>query len=188
MNTKNNQRFQETEQKILEIFSELLSEKEVSQITVREICEKAGINRSSFYLHFQDVYDLLEKLEYFTMLKSGQIFSDPSGDYHLQDRFVRFFDFIQDHQDFFKAYLNDQHEMHILNGVLGPSASSKYHEVIHELGYESGRELAYHNAFFQAGLTAMVREWLNAGCPETTKELGEILLREYHPAKFKTFD
>ena len=35
----------------------------VEKITVKEICEHAEINRSTFYKHYQDVYDLMEKLE-----------------------------------------------------------------------------------------------------------------------------
>ena len=44
-------------------FLELLKEKPVAKITVKEICEHAEINRSTFYKHYRDVYDLMEKLE-----------------------------------------------------------------------------------------------------------------------------
>lgn len=48
---------------IQNVFLELLKEKPVAKITVKEICEHAEINRSTFYKHYQDVYDLMEKLE-----------------------------------------------------------------------------------------------------------------------------
>ena len=35
-----------------EAFLELLEEKDFAYITVKEICEKAGVNRSTFYLHY----------------------------------------------------------------------------------------------------------------------------------------
>ena len=44
-------------------FTQLLKEKPVQSITVRELCERTGINRSTFYNHYQDVYDLLEQIE-----------------------------------------------------------------------------------------------------------------------------
>ena len=44
-------------------FLELLREKPVSKITVTELCEKAQINRATFYKHYLDVADLLEKIE-----------------------------------------------------------------------------------------------------------------------------
>ncbi len=46
-------------------FLELLEEKDFAYISVKEICEKAGVNRSTFYLHYETVGDLLsESLEY----------------------------------------------------------------------------------------------------------------------------
>lgn len=48
---------------IEQCFLELLREKPVAKITVTELCEKAQINRATFYKHYQDVPQLLEKLE-----------------------------------------------------------------------------------------------------------------------------
>ena len=44
-------------------FLELMKEKPYTKISVREITEKADINRSTFYLHYQDIYDLLDQVE-----------------------------------------------------------------------------------------------------------------------------
>lgn len=44
-----------------EAFLELLEKKDFAYITVKEICEKAGVNRSTFYLHYETVNDLLEE-------------------------------------------------------------------------------------------------------------------------------
>lgn len=56
-------RFLKTDASIRNVFIELLSEKGFSKISVRDISEKAKINRSTFYAHFLDKYDLLEALE-----------------------------------------------------------------------------------------------------------------------------
>lgn len=40
---------------------ELLEKKDFSYITVKEICEKAEVNRSTFYLHYETIGDLLEE-------------------------------------------------------------------------------------------------------------------------------
>lgn len=43
----------------------LLEQKDIDYITVKEICEKAGVNRSTFYLHYDTIDDLLnETLDY----------------------------------------------------------------------------------------------------------------------------
>jgi len=52
-----------TKKAIMDAFSELYCQKPIEKITVQEITNKAGYNRSSFYQHFRDVYDLLDCLE-----------------------------------------------------------------------------------------------------------------------------
>ena len=52
-----------TKKAFLDAFCELYSQKPIEKISVQEITNKAGYNRSSFYQHFRDVYDLLDYLE-----------------------------------------------------------------------------------------------------------------------------
>ncbi|HIS25724.1 MAG TPA: TetR/AcrR family transcriptional regulator [Candidatus Pullilachnospira intestinigallinarum] len=52
-----------TKKSIINAFLELRSKKALEKITVRELCEKAEINKSTFYTHFKDIYDLSEYLE-----------------------------------------------------------------------------------------------------------------------------
>lgn len=48
---------------IRESLYHLLEKKHLSEITVKEICEGAEINRATFYRNYLDIYDLYEKLE-----------------------------------------------------------------------------------------------------------------------------
>lgn len=60
---KTDARVRYTRKVIRENFMELLKEKPVSRITVKEICERSEINRATFYKHYRDPLDLLEKIE-----------------------------------------------------------------------------------------------------------------------------
>lgn len=51
-----------TELLIASTFERLLEEKPLTKITVKEIVERCGVNRNTFYYHFQDIPDLLERL------------------------------------------------------------------------------------------------------------------------------
>jgi len=62
MNKKANEQYKNNEKTILDVFTRLLEEKDLQKITVKEICEDAHINRSTFYNHFEDVYGVLEKM------------------------------------------------------------------------------------------------------------------------------
>ena len=60
-----------------EAFLSLLEQKDCAYITVKEICEKAGVNRSTFYLHYETIGDLLaESVQYM----QKQFFSHFSGE------------------------------------------------------------------------------------------------------------
>lgn len=64
---KNESKYFNTALKMDKAFLEILEKKELPYITVKEICEKAGVNRSTFYLHYETIRDLLaESVEYMT--------------------------------------------------------------------------------------------------------------------------
>lgn len=56
-------RIEKTRQSIINAFIELRSHKELERITIKELCEKAQINKSTFYAHYQDIYNLSDTLE-----------------------------------------------------------------------------------------------------------------------------
>ena len=62
-NTESDVRYKAAEEKIRTAFYELLKEEGFQKVTVRMIVDRAGVNRSTFYLHYQDKYDLLESIE-----------------------------------------------------------------------------------------------------------------------------
>jgi AcrR family transcriptional regulator len=59
---KTDPRIQRTRKLIMDSFMELSSKKEFKDITVKDITAEALINRATFYYHFEDIYDLLEKV------------------------------------------------------------------------------------------------------------------------------
>ena len=62
-NIKQERRYRRTEALILNGLTTLLQQKSIKEITVRELADLVDINRSTFYLHYTDIYDLLEKTE-----------------------------------------------------------------------------------------------------------------------------
>ena len=56
-------RIEKTEKGIRNAFIELRSRKPLEKITIKELCEHAYINKSTFYSHYKDIYDLSERME-----------------------------------------------------------------------------------------------------------------------------
>ena len=57
----------------------LLMQKDIKDISVRELADYADINRCTFYLHYKDIYDMIEKIEDELFLELNEIL-DLSGD------------------------------------------------------------------------------------------------------------
>lgn len=56
-------RVKKSKQKIIDAFMSLRAKKPIEKISVAEICRKAQINKSTFYAHYHNIYDLSERLE-----------------------------------------------------------------------------------------------------------------------------
>ena len=63
MNKKDNQRSRITKMLMKQAYMALLNEKKTDKISVKDICERSEINRSTFYLHYAEPNDLLIEIE-----------------------------------------------------------------------------------------------------------------------------
>lgn len=93
---------QQTKEKIDEVFTDLIIRKDISRITVKEICDKAEINRSTFYSYYADVYEMLELLEehIISSIQADEIiYSISSGNIDAKDFFDMIFRISQENSN-----------------------------------------------------------------------------------------
>lgn len=175
MNVLNNQRYQSTEEKIKKALFSLLKIRKYNDISIKEICYEAGINRSSFYAHYQDINDLMIKTEQELSKKMMKIFN-PQQKWDKQV-FEKMFDFLYENRIFYKSYLttNEQTFMeqsdfvNYIDIVNRNIVNNKYNQ----------NEVIYHMAFFAGGIKAMSKSWIMGNCKETPQQMSEILMNEY---------
>ena len=98
-------RIEKTKRSIVNAFLELRSRKAIEKITVKELCEKAEINKSTFYTHFKDIYDLSEQLEIQTANEIISGLRHPEYLFSKPDIFTR---------ELFYAYTAQGHLIHTL--------------------------------------------------------------------------
>ena len=189
MNKTNNQRSQETNRNIIQAVYEIISieKRPLNKITVREVCERAHVHRSTFYTHYMDVYDLVEKVEKTMSVNLTESFLQKMEEgASAVDCYENLFEFIKEHREFYRIYLNDTQN----TGAIS-LATELYQDRLDqmnfkEIGYTSQREFVYHQQFFLYGVTAMIRLWVKDDCPESPKEFVQILLRESDTQKAMT--
>ena len=178
MKMEENKRKQLSRRKIEEAFLKELETKNLDQLKVTEICQKADVNRGTFYSSYLDIYDLADQV--FRQLKSEVegLYSGrgSEGVYSDDSFFLSLLTFIRDHQDLFKMCFKLRYEDII---TMSWSHDLKFAEKLY-----APEHIDYHLTFFQAGFNAIVRRWLEGGCLETPEEISQILKEEYDGKHF----
>ncbi len=171
MNTKNNSRRRESQRKIGKVFIQMLQTKEISEITVSEICKKADINRSTFYANFADVYELADRLRDELEAQVYDLYGTDSKTGMLdRNNWQTLFEHIYNNQMFYKTYFKLGYDR--MDKVNLGNIDKIYKDIY-------GNELEYHIEFFKAGFNAIVKKWLDGGCKESPIQMHEILINEY---------
>lgn len=175
MNITYNQRYQSTEEKIQKALFSLLRIRNYNDIAIKEICYEAGINRSSFYAHYQDINDLMIKTENKLSMGIMQIFK-PSEEWN-ESVFVKLFEFLLEHKDFYKAYLGTN-ELTFMekNDFINFIKLINTTDIANKFDYN---ERIYHMAFFAGGIKALSKSWIQTGCKESPQQMAKILTNEY---------
>ena len=178
MNTPNNKRRKESKEKIEKCFIELIQTKNVDEVSITDICKKTGLNRSTFYANYIDIYDLVDKLRERMIYDWLEIYKDEKdNNYHSYD-FLKLFRHIKDNQIFYKTYFKLNFDLDTSMGFIDNE------EVIRFL--DSNKNLDYHIEFFKAGLNAIIKKWLNNNCKEAPEEILEIITSEYKGRKLSS--
>lgn len=169
MNTKNNRRKQASVEQIRQAFMHFLQKKELSQITVAEICKEAAINRSTFYAHYTDIYDLADHI--FRELESdvSQLLIPQSGWLQSAQEFLKLLYHIKNNQDLYNFYFKLGYE----------DRNLIWYDKMDLQAMPDTALIDYHVAFFRSGFNAIIKLWLRGGCRETPEQMCQILLNEY---------
>lgn len=102
---KENRRVMLTKALLRESLLELMNEKPLSKITIKEICENADINRTTFYTHYADQYALCTEIENDTILKTNEYLEKVSKDKTKVDLLTDFLIYIKKNSHLLRALL-----------------------------------------------------------------------------------
>lgn len=173
MNTKNNKRYKISCEKIETAFLTLILNHNYEDITISQICEAAEINRSTFYAHYDDINDLIIKIEASFATSIAGIFNYGLRQSH--EAFIEMFTFVEKNKYFYKAFLNIPYislaEKNTKSKVM---TSLKDH-----LNNKDDIELFYRASFFGAGIKEICRLWLDRDCKETPEQMAKMIFNEY---------
>ena len=156
MNIKNNSRYKVSSEKIETAFLTLLYQYNYEDISISKICNQANINRSTFYSHYDDINDLIIKIESKFANGMARIFN--FGLKQTHEAFIEMFTFVKDNKYFYKAFLNIPYTTYAET-----NAKSQILSNLQETSTECSNEieLKYRASFFGAGIKEICKLWLS---------------------------
>ena len=175
MNIKNNSRYKMSSEKIETAFLSLILKNKYEDISISQVCQEAGINRSTFYCHYDDINDLVIKIENKFAKSMASIFG--YGERRTHEAFIEMFTFVKDNKYFYKAFLNIPYatlaEKNVKKDVMINLKEQTPYVNFDDIS------LYYRASFFGAGIKEMCRLWLERDCLETPEQMACLLLDEY---------
>lgn len=184
MNRKNNRQYQGSAARMEQALLELMEQTPFPKITVRLICGRAGVNRSTFYAHYTDLYDMIEQMEANLRKELMDGYPVPGAVAPLsRESFLPFLEFIRAHADFYRIALKTRREFPIRQGF-----DQLWERVVRPLSQKAGitseQEMLFCFAGFQAAFTTILKCWVEQGCAMEVEQVAEIV-RNIVPSVWK---
>lgn len=165
----------------------LLKKKPFEYITISEICKSAGVNRSTFYLHYENVGDLLNETTRYLLDDFLKYFSSETKDiaFHIQscelnelvficDKYLTpYFTYIKENKEIFSTALLNIKTFGF-EDVYKKLFENIFNPIMERFNYPSG-DRKYVMMYYLNGINAIVVEWLKDGCQKPISEMSQIV-------------
>ena len=184
---KNESKYFNTAIRMDEALITLLEKKDFAYITIKEICDTAGVNRSTFYLHYENTTDLLKETTRYILDKHFAYYStDTKG---ISERFAGcrlddlvfvtseyltpYLTFIRENQRIFKVSVKQFNSLN-MDEVYGKMFEHIFNPILERFHVPEG-ERAYVMKFYLTGVFAIVMEWLNRDCSDNMDAIVKVI-------------
>lgn len=175
--------------KMDEALLSLLEKKEFAYITIREICEAAGVNRSTFYLHYENTSDLLREATQYVLDRFLSYF--PVDVQSISDRFLEsdlkdlvyispkyltpYLTFIKDNRRVFKTAVKEVGSLGF-DKVYQKMFVHIFDPILTRFDFPEETK-AYTMKFYLSGITAIVMEWLENNCADSIDTITGVIMQ-----------
>lgn len=183
---KHERKYANTTQRLHNALIILLEKKDFIDISIKEVCEKAGINRSTFYAHYENTAELafdMEKtiIEEFES-ENSELFTKniselpKSNDIYIDDTILSvYLEFVKNHKRIFSIYNNSMvfnrpNNERILKETVFIPAFKAY-------GINDTVVMDYLFTYYMAGVNSIICKWVNEDCTVPVLTICDIIRR-----------
>ncbi|MFZ5988251.1 MAG: TetR/AcrR family transcriptional regulator [Bacillota bacterium] len=176
---KDDRRVKYTKMVLKESFIKLLERKDISKISIKEICEDADINRATFYAHYSDQYDLLRKIEDELLDNiSAYIaeFYEKNDNMNAVLLAEKIFEYLKENAKLCKLFLSERGDFSFQKQVM----MLVYDIIIAELTDNNKitkEDAEYVYSFTITGCVGIVQKWLDEDMKKSPHYMAEMVIK-----------
>lgn len=180
---ENDRRVKKTKKALQAALAKLLGEKELHRITVKELAEEADMHRATFYVHYQDIYDLHKQLEDaifddLTELMTGTPACGEEGKPIYENRYGPIVDYAYDNVELANIFLGKAGSSNFYNRMCTMIEEQYLQLWLAEDGInEVTAEMRYMTTYQVKGCLAIISRWIDNGFDISKKEVIDLLTK-----------
>lgn len=176
-----------TAERMDEAFLALLQRKDFAYITVKELCAAAGVNRSTFYLHYETLGDLLtESVDHMNrqfyehMAQTAGNFINQLETCPLEDLYLitpeyltPYLEYVRDHQRLLLAAMQNA-DVLLLQNTYERMFQTVFQPILRRYGVREA-DRRYVMTFYIHGIMSIIGAWLQNGCADSIEDIIAVI-------------
>lgn len=174
-NDKLDRRVRKTKKQLRQGLTELLEEKSIKDITVRELSDLVDINRGTFYLHYKDVFDMVEQIEN-EMFENFRSVLDVYSMENLNGKplpmIVDIFRFVKENSDMCRVLISKNGDISFINRLkelVKERCLNDWMEI-----FKKSQNFEYYYSFIVSGCIGLLQSWLETGFKESPEHMADL--------------
>lgn len=168
-----------TKRKLSRSLISLLTSKSITEIDVSELCEKAGINRTTFYKHYASLYHLLDELivQFFKRIET--LFLSLSSGENTTSKVAYLLKYLKQNREFVTIIMNNNSFSSISERLIQLNFICNL--INSNIQYRKNAYVSedYYVDFIISGWIAAIRRWVNENCDLDVNTLARLLTSIY---------
>lgn len=177
MKVKNlNHSSQKTKTLIRNTFAELIKEhKELNKVTVSELVKRADINRTTFYNHYDSIYEVAEEFEaevIQVLLENNKNLQSKEDIFTYLDNVINY---LKENEEIYRLLLSSKEPLLFLEKLNNSILDRLYSSLVNNINLEKNKTLKFNITFFTDGIINHVLKYFNGTSDYSLDEICEYL-------------
>ena len=164
----------------------ILEKKDLEFITVKEICQKAGVNRSTFYLHYENIYDLFQEtidrlnkefVNSFELKDAKNIIKNGKAEdavFIKEEFLIPYLEFVKKNKKILQI-IHKKPKLFNNDGIYKNMSVEIFYPIVSKFNVPQ-QEIPYRLEFFTRGVAGVISKWIEFQCEEPIDNIVKLII------------